>query len=290
MSIYKSIEEAISKATGNLFRIVDRSPIGGGCINQAEKLEGSRDAFFLKTNRASFLPQFDNEIASLRELAETQAIRVPTPIASGTSDGKSYLVLEYIPQSRPGKRSWEILGQQLANLHRFSNPRFGWNRNNAIGANPQINTPRDNWINFYQEHRLTFQIDLAAHKGFRLANSKALLESIPLFFADYEPEASLLHGDLWSGNVSFDHREDPFLFDPCCYYGDRETDIAFTEFFGGFDPRFYKSYNEAYPLNSGYEQRRILYNLYHCLNHYNLFGSPYDRQASAMVSDLLTAI
>lgn len=290
MSFYDTIEEAISQATGSPFRLLRRSPVGGGCINQAEKLTGAERSYFLKTNRASFLSQFDDEIASLRELEATGTIRVPSPIASGSSDGKSYLIMEYIEPGKPEKESWVILGQQLAALHRNVRPTFGWSRDNAIGATQQRNEPCHDWIAFYQKQRLGFQLELAAENGFHLANRQELLQAIPQFFQQYQPKASLLHGDLWSGNVSFDRHQQPFLFDPCCYYGDRETDLAFTEFFGGFSPEFYDAYNDVYPLDSGYEQRKTLYNLYHCLNHYNLFGSPYDRQANAIASQLLAGI
>jgi len=290
MDFYETIEDAITQATGSPFRILERSPIGGGCINRAEKLAGSKQSYFLKTNRASFLSRFDDEIAALKELAATGAVRIPTPIASGIDSNKSYLIMEYIEHGKPGKRSWATLGLQLAALHQNVHPTFGWNRDNAIGATQQRNQPGNDWVAFYREQRLGFQLELAAQNGFQLADRRALLESIPHFFRNYKPAASLLHGDLWSGNVSFDQQGLPFLFDPCCYYGDRETDLAFTEFFGGFSPEFYVAYNESYPLDSGYEQRKTLYNLYHCLNHYNLFGSPYDHQASAMASELLAGI
>ena len=287
MSFYESVEVAISGDMGIPFRILDRSPIGGGCINLAEKLVGSGKTFFLKKNRASFLSQFVNEVASLRELANSKTVRTPTPIASGVVGETSYLVLEYIPIGRPEKNGWKLLGKQLASMHQNFGTSFGWNRDNAIGSTPQRNTPGKDWIVFYQEHRLAFQLELAAKNGFQLAEAQTLLNSIPQFFEDYDPKPSLLHGDLWSGNVSFDQNGQPFVYDPCCYYGDRETDLAFTEFFGGFNPDFYTAYNAAYPLDSGYELRKTLYNLYHCLNHYNLFGSPYNRQAASMASELL---
>ncbi|MCH2613670.1 MAG: fructosamine kinase family protein [Opitutales bacterium] len=287
MSFYDAVEVTISDAIGIPFRILDRSPIGGGCINRAEKLAGSGKAFFLKANRASFLSQFDNEIASLRELANCKTVRTPKTIASGVVGETSYLVLEYIPIGRPENNGWKLLGEQLASLHQKFGTSFGWNRDNAIGATLQRNTPTNDWIAFYQEHRLAFQLELAAKKGFPLVEAQTLLNSIPRFFEDYNPKPSLLHGDLWSGNVSFDQDGRPFVYDPCCYYGDRETDLAFTEFFGGFNLDFYKAYNAAYPLDSGYEQRNTLYNLYHSLNHFNLFGPPYDRQSASMASELL---
>ena len=158
------------------FHILDRSPIGGGCINLAEKLAGSGKTFFLKTNRASFLSQFDNEIASLREIANSKTVRTPTPIASGVVGETSYLVLEYIPIGRPEKNGWKLLGKQLASLHQNFGTRFGWNRDNAIGATPQRNTPGKDWIAFYQEHRLAFQLELAAKNGFSLAEARNSIE------------------------------------------------------------------------------------------------------------------
>lgn len=290
MSFYSEIEAAISNSLGQPFRIVNRSPLSGGCISAAERLQGEKSDFFLKQNSESFLPHFEEEKASLEELAATETIRVPQPICSGIAQNRSYLVLEFISIGSPNKNSWAQLGHQLAGLHKIEQPHFGWKRDNTIGRTLQLNSVSDNWIQFYGEYRLGFQIELAQKNGFDLPQSSRLLEGLPRFFESYRPSPSLLHGDLWSGNASFDSDGNPFVYDPCCYYSDRETDLAFTEFFGGFDAAFYAAYNEMFPLDAGYPQRKALYNLYHCLNHFNLFGAPYDSQARSMTQQLLSLI
>ena len=188
-------------------------------------------------------------------------------------------------------RSAAHLGEQLAAMHRIGASHFGWRIDNTIGATPQINTWSDNWIRFYGERRLRFQFDLAARKSYRLqAKGEQLIEHLPAFFATYRPQASLLHGDLWSGNWGTDPLSNPVIFDPALYYGDRETDLAMTELFGGFPARFYDAYAGAFPLDTGYAVRKTLYNLYHILNHFNLFGSGYGNQAECMLDRLLAEV
>ena len=287
MSFYSHIESCIADATGDSFAIQSRTSIGGGCISAAERLRGAKGSFFLKTNTPDFLEQFEAEQDSLEALAGTGAIRIPRPIASGQAEGKSYLVLEYIETGSSHANGWRDFGRQLAALHRIPQAYFGWKRDNVIGSTFQSNRRRDNWIDFWREERLEPQFRWARERGFDPRGASKLLEILPQFYGDFEPQPSLLHGDLWSGNAAFDSQGQPFLFDPCCYFGDRETDLAFTEFFGGFSRDFYDTYNEALPLHSGYERRKTLYNLYHCLNHFNLFGSGYAPQAQAMIDELL---
>ena len=179
--------------------------------------------------------------------------------------GSDFIVLEQLDLKRNG--DWAALAQLLAKLHRTTGPRFGWHRDNWIGATPQINDWRDDWATFFQECRLRPQLELARQNGFSFSVPADLLK-------DHRPQPSLLHGDLWSGNAGF-IEEGPVIFDPAVYYGDREADIAMTELFGGFPARFYDAYNEALPLPDGYETRKHLYNLYHLLNHLNIFGAGY---------------
>ncbi len=290
MPFYSEIESVLSDNTGRPFKILDRRPIGGGCISNAEQLKGANASYFLKTNRESFLEFFEQESDSLKELAASQTFKIPKPLAFGIADGRSYLVLEYIQPGSPRADSWARFGRQLAHLHEKQYAYFGWHRDNVIGATHQPNRKSDQWIDFFRERRLLHQIKLALENGLNLIGSDRLLEQLPSFFNGYSPYPSLLHGDLWSGNAAFDTDGDPYIFDPCCYYGDRETDLAFTEFFGGFHTDFYAAYNETHSLDSGYTIRKTLYNLYHCLNHYNLFGSSYANQAQAMTNQLLSEL
>lgn len=282
------LAEAIHAATGEAFEIARRQAVGGGDINQAEKLTG-RDGrnYFVKLNRADRLAMFQAEAEGLEELGRADAVRVPRPICAGIDAGRAFLVLEYL--NLDGRGDAAELGRRLAALHRTTADAFGWRRDNTIGATPQPNAWLGDWIAFLHERRLGFQLQLAGRNGAPrrlLIEGGRLLESLDRFFDAYVPVPSLLHGDLWGGNHGFTGGE-PVLFDPAVYYGDREADLAMTELFGGFPNGFYAAYREAWPLDPGYETRRTLYNLYHVLNHFNLFGGGYAGQAERMVGRLL---
>lgn len=291
MDPWRDIEAAIREASGAAFAIELRSAVGGGCINECYVVRGRGHAFFVKLNCADRLPMFEAEAAGLDEIARSNTVRVPQPICHGRGAGASWLVLEYLELGGAGAHSMEELGRRLAAMHRVTAERVGWHRDNTIGATRQVNTPGADWIAFWREHRLGFQLRLAADKGHRgrlLERGRQLLERIPLFFSDHEARASLLHGDLWSGNAAFLTDGTPVILDPAVYYGDRETDIAMTELFGGFTANFYRAYDEAFRRDPGYATRKQLYNLYHVLNHLNLFGGGYRAQAERMIDALLS--
>jgi protein-ribulosamine 3-kinase len=228
---------------------------------------------FLKTNEAHYADAFAAEADGLEALRPY--VRVPQVLDRGIRNGKAFILLEHLDLGRSG--DWSALGRMLAALHRQTGPRFGWARDNYIGITPQQNGWRDDWAEFWREHRMRPQVDLAKKNGFAVEMPPlALLEN-------HRPQPSLLHGDLWSGNAGFTAKG-PVVFDPAVYYGDRETDLAMTELFGGFPREFYQGYNEAFALASGYEQRKHLYNLYHLLNHLNIFGGGYLSQVKATLS------
>jgi protein-ribulosamine 3-kinase len=289
-----AIADHIAAVTGEAFTLERERGVGGGCINSAAVLEGEDGRrYFVKLNDAARLQMFEAEAAGLDELAAAHAIRVPRPVCSGTDGGDAYLVLEFIELDGGGRGSLERLGQQLAALHRATRTEFGWDRDNTIGSTPQINAPDTDWVRFWQRHRLGFQLELAARNGGggRLqSRGEELVHQVGLFFDTYHPQASLLHGDLWSGNYSIDYNGNPVIFDPAVYYGDREADLAMTELFGGFGPRFYDAYRDAWPVDPGYKVRRTLYNLYHIINHFNLFGGGYRSQAEHMIDQLLAEL
>ncbi len=301
MSIWSEVEQKISSATGQSFQLKKHVAIGGGSINQASRIEGVFTAkgenkaisFFIKFNEKSRLDMFAAEAAGLEEIEKAQAIRVPHVICSGAVENQSYLVLENLALSSGVLDSATQLGQQLAAMHKTSAKQFGWFRDNTIGSTRQINQQTDNWINFWREFRLGFQLDLAKKNGADQSlyiKGEKLMAGLASFFADYKPDVSLLHGDLWSGNYGYLKNGDPVIFDPAVYYGDRETDIAMTELFGGFPAEFYAAYNKSWPLNDGYKKRKTLYNLYHVLNHFNLFGGGYAMQAENMLDQLLSEL
>lgn len=285
------IAEAVGNATGRRFAIAHEAHAGGGCINRSLVLNG-RDGrrFFLKLNASDKAEMFAAEAEGLTELARSGAIRVPRPVAHGATGGEAWLVLEHLHLDRRG--SGADLGRRLAALHHVGSERFGWHRDNTIGATHQPNPPAADWIAFYREHRLGHQLELARRHGTTprlLQKGERLMAELAAFFPGYAPVPSLLHGDLWGGNYAYADGE-PLLFDPAVYYGDREADLAMTELFGGFPPEFYAAYQAAWPLDRGYAVRRTLYNLYHVLNHFNLFGGGYGRQAEQMLERLLAEL
>ncbi|MBD1832448.1 fructosamine kinase family protein [Cyanobacteria bacterium FACHB-472] len=289
--MWTQIDARITQLTGEKFLSSQQRSVSGGCINQGYAISDGQRTYFVKLNQASLVDMFEAEALGLQQMLETNSIRVPKPICWGTEGNSAYIVLEWLELGRGNTQSWEKMGQQLAAMHHWvGKDAFGWDRNNTIGSTPQINTWTAAWGEFYVEHRLGYQFGLAKRRGGHFPNQERLLEAIPELLADRQPQPSLVHGDLWGGNASCTVQGEPVIFDPAAYYGDREVDIAMTELFGGFPTAFYRGYNEVFPLDPGYERRKPLYNLYHILNHFNLFGGGYASQASGMIEQILRSI
>lgn len=302
MPDWGDISDQLQTETGVSLDVKSVQSVGGGCISSAFVLKSAKSSeqYFIKIHRAAGLAMFEAERDGLLELAESRSVRVPEPVQCGISQGDAYLVMEYVPLKSTGDD--ELLGERLAAMHRVeskSSPghsnagqgSFGWHRDNTIGSTPQINDWTDGWALFWAEHRLGYQLRLAVKNGAGQAfvrRVEKLQRELPTFFSGYRPMASLLHGDLWSGNYAFDENGRPVIFDPAVYFGDRETDLAMTELFGGFSANFYAAYKATWPLDPGYATRKTLYNLYHILNHFNLFGGGYLSQAEGMVDRLLS--
>ncbi len=290
--IWVKIAEEITQATGQKFEITSRQPVGGGCINQAYLISDDRlDRYFVKRNQSSRVEMFTAEAKGLLEMAATKTIAVPTPICWGVVEQDSYLVLNYLDLvDRPNSQSWQQMGRNLAAIHRYQLPHqaFGWHQHNTIGSTPQLNTWESDWATFFKNQRIGYQLQLAARRGGTFPKAAELLDRIPQILANHHPPASLVHGDLWGGNAGFTRTGIPVIFDPATYWGDREVDLAMTELFGGFPAAFYEGYTAVYSLDPGYSQRKILYNLYHILNHYNLFGGSYQHQANEAIKRLLS--
>lgn len=291
--LWTALEQHIYAVTSQPFIIRQRQPLSGGCINQAWRISDNQRTFFVKANAAASLPLFEAEAAGLAELAATGTVRVPEPMGHGVVAEHAWLMLEYLPLVSAGARAMEKLGRSLAALHAQPRTAFGWHRDNAIGATHQINTYGGDWIEFWREQRLGFQLDLANCNGYTGAlqqQGEQLRARLDGLFVGHSPTPALLHGDLWSGNAGCTVDGEPVIFDPAVYQGDREADLAMTELFGGFPESFYAAYQEALPLATGYPQRRTLYNLYHILNHLNLFGGSYRAQAERMMAQLLAEL
>ncbi|HHM05215.1 MAG TPA: fructosamine kinase family protein [Gammaproteobacteria bacterium] len=289
MPEWTDIARQLSEATRTAFTPREQRPVSGGCINRAYVIGDGRRRYFVKLNDAAAVDMFAAEAEGLEAIIQSGTVRVPRPWCWGVSGREAFIALDYLDFTGRSGGDAE-LGERLAAMHRHTRTRYGWHRDNTIGATPQINTEEDDWVTFWSRHRLKWQLDLAAGKGYG-GNLQRLgercLAALPAWFRGYSPPASLLHGDLWSGNYAFT-AAGPAVFDPAVYYGDRETDLAMTELFGGFAPDFYAAYRAAYPLDAGYSVRKTLYNLYHVLNHLNLFGGGYRSQAENMLARLLS--
>jgi protein-ribulosamine 3-kinase len=267
--------------------------VQGGSINECYRWESGAGPLFVKVAPPSKLAALTAEALGLDELRAANAVRVPSVLAYGASEDRSYLVLEWIDLQPSSAVAEQRLGEQLASQHLVSSPRFGWQRDNTIGATPQLNVATDDWVSFFRERRLRCQLELAktnGHTGRLQERGAQLLECMGGLFAGHHPVPSLLHGDLWGGNWGVDLQHAPVIFDPAVYFGDREADIAMTRLFGGFGPSFHAAYQGALPLDAGSEARTLLYNLYHVLNHLNLFGGGYGRQAEQMIDRLLAEL
>ncbi len=283
------IQQHLSDAGVAIDRDAPPQPVGGGDISAAWRLDNEDESVFLKTGPASSAEMFFAEAEGLVELAEANAIRVPKVLAVHADGDAAFIALEWLDTGRGTADTERLLGEQLAAMHRVTKDRFGWHRDNTIGLTPQVNPWTDDWVNFFREHRLLFQLKLAEQNGFGgelQALGSRLAKRMSIYFEHYDPEPSLLHGDLWGGNWA-SCAGSPVIFDPAVYYGDRETDLAMTRLFGGFGRGFYAAYEASWPLETGHRERLHLYQLYHVLNHLNLFGSGYHGRAMALMRELL---
>jgi len=288
---WKHVVNEIESVTAKPFSLKRQQGLSGGSINAAYLLSGESDQYFVKTNAAGKRSMFEAEARGLETLAGSKTIRLPKVVCLGDDGRQSYIVLEYLNLNAQANQV--LLGEQLAALHQVTNDRFGWDIDNTIGATPQPNSYKEDWLTFWREQRLGFQLKLAAENGYGgelQSLGERLLADMPVLFAGRDIKPSMLHGDLWGGNVSGLKDGTPVIFDPAFYYGDRETDLAMTYVFGGFDIAFYASYQNSLPLDDGFERRKTFYNIYHIINHLNLFGGGYHGQSISMMKQVLAEI
>jgi protein-ribulosamine 3-kinase len=291
--MFAAIAREIASITGAACQKSPESRATGGSINVCYRWLSDAGPLFVKVAALDALPMLEAEAAGLAELAGANAVRVPRVCAVGPAAASAFLALEWLTAAGRADAACERrLGEELAALHRVTAERFGWSRDNTIGSTPQANTPCGDWTEFFRERRLKPQLVLATSRGYAQLEPFAgrLLESVPQLLAGHRPQPSLLHGDLWAGNWLALASGEPAIFDPAVYYGDREADLAMTRLFGGFGAAFYRAYETAAPLPEGALLRRDLYNLYHVLNHLNLFGGGYAGQARAMMQRLLAQL
>lgn len=248
---------------------------GGGCIGTSYIIDSTEGRFFLKEYNKRGISTV--EAQALIDMSEISGVSVPKVL----SNNDTQLLLDFIEQGRSTSKSQKLLGYMLASLHNKKGVCFGYSINNFIGLSNQVNTEESSWITFYMKHRLGYQIKLAKQNGYMdvIEVYQSLEKHIPEILVGDRDEPTLVHGDLWSGNVIFGTSGEPYLIDPAAYYGTREADLAMTYVFGGFNRDFYSSYMEVSPLHSGWKERLAMYKLYHILNHLNLFGSSYRTEA-----------
>ncbi len=287
---FEAIAREIGAQLGGDCAPEPESGVSGGSIHRSYRWRCGDTPLFVKVADHGGAAGLEAEAAGLSELAGAHAVRTPRVLARGSAGRSAFLALEWIDSRPAGRAAEHRLGEQLAAQHRVTAALFGFEDDNLIGRTRQPNGWLADWTEFFRERRLRPQLALAVQSGFAELLEKPgarLLESVDGLLAGHRPQASLLHGDLWAGNWLADERDEPVIFDPAVYYGDREADLAMTRLFGGFGRAFYDAYHGAAPLPAGHAVRAELYNLYHVLNHANLFGGGYARQARASIDRLL---
>jgi len=281
----EKIKLRIEEKLGN--KISKITSLSGGCISDAYKITTKDNSeFLLKYNPSVSNDMFVKEANGLKELTKSNAIRIPEVLGVD----KDYILLEYIRTGNKNQDFFENFGQNFARMHKFTSDNCGFNEDNYIGSNPQKNVPNEtekkDWVSFYFNKRILFQLQLAEKLGNsteELRKGISKLENKISTIISTEEKPSLLHGDLWGGNYMVDESGQAVLIDPAVYYGNREADLGMTKLFGGFSSDFYSAYNEEFPLEDGYEYRENIYKLYHVLNHLNLFGGGYYSQALSLI-------
>ncbi|WP_019029142.1 fructosamine kinase family protein [Colwellia piezophila] len=302
--MWQCIEQAIGIETGKPFYISQKQEIstrGANAssftnlldnneppLNLSFKISDGKQSYFLKINNKEHLDNFHAEAYSLKQLNALANIATPKVTTIGTSLDKSFLVLDYVDFSKAKPMLWYQLGQQLAQMHyETRHGQFGWQHDNFIGNTIQPNHWSSNWTTFFAEQRIGWQLQLLSERAIVLGNIDHISQVCHDALLHHQATPCLVHGDLWQGNTGFSG-EQVMFFDPACYYGDREVDIAMTELFGHFPAEFYRGYQAEYPLDDGYGQRKLVYNFYHILNHANIFGGIYIEQAKATLSRIMS--
>jgi fructosamine-3-kinase len=282
-----TIESIIDSA--GLGPVQNSRRVSGGSINEAFEVETDSEMFFLKVNSASRHPSmFETESAGLLLLSESDFI-VPKPKLVGVKEDTQFILMEWIEQGPESSDFWNEFGRSLANLHLQNWGKFGLDHDNYIGSLRQTNNWQNSWSEFYTRERLIPQMELAAQNGRLSANMKTGFEIIFKKLEDIysEEKPSLLHGDLWSGNLMVSSKGSPCIFDPAIYYGHREMDLAMMALFGGFGDEWVDSYNEIYPLENGWEERLVIGQLYPLMVHVNLFGGTYARSVESILQKFM---
>ena len=292
-----TLERAVMDATRADWSLLAAEPVTGGCIHTALRLDGEdsggKAKLFAKLAERERAPMLAAEAEGLAALRAAGAVRVPAVVTQGDDGETAWLILEWLELAALSTASGARLGTALAAQHRLPQEKFGWGKDNFIGASPQINGWSEDWLAFWRDKRIHAQLRMAMKNRYpskMIDRGERLLTDCEAFFRTHKPVASLLHGDLWGGNASALADGTPVVFDPAVYCGDREADLAMTELFGGFPKDFHSAYRAAWALDDGYAVRRDFYNLYHVLNHANLFSGGYVEQSARLIERLIAEI
>lgn len=287
--VWQTLEQKLSVHLNVRFRIAQCDRISGGDINESFLISDGSKNFFVKINQKHFYKLFEQEAYALSQIYQTGQIKCPKVILFSQSAQYSFLVLEFISLTNASAMQWRLMGKALAQLHKnTSHGQFGWQYDNYIGSTVQPNIWQSNWREFFAEQRIGWQLQLLKEKAICFGDINHIITRCHDALLNHKVSPCLVHGDLWRGNLGFANNQ-PIIYDPACYYGDREVDIAMTELFGPLPINFYQSYNDVYPLPVGYEKRKQVYNFYHILNHANIFAGNYIEQAQAMLSRILAS-
>ena len=282
------ISEQIGQRLGEDFICDDIREVSNTNSHQAFKISDGKRRFFVKISDKGLLVNFIAETQGLEQLQESKLFRVPNVICLGTVSTHCFIVLEYITMNEGSTQNWFEFGQTLASLHQQQTQlMYGWQDDNFIGLSPQANQWQKKWAGFFSEQRIGFMLQLLAEKGHILADIDEVVETVNKLLAGHNPTSSMLHGDLWQGNTGFHHNQ-PVIFDPALYFGDREVDIAMSELFKRFPGAFYSGYEEVWSLDIDYQYRKPIYQLYHILNHALRFGGQYLQHAKQTLDNLAT--
>lgn len=285
--MWHAISQQLSDVLMFEFKIEEKTKLDGGDISECYVINDGEQRYFVKCNEKSFLGRFESEAECLHALRQTNTVYVPELVHIGSSKHNSFIILNYLP-TKPlddDKSSYHF-GVQLAKLHLWGEQKeYGFDSDNYIGSTVQPNAWNKKWARFFSEQRIGWQLQLLAEKGIKLCPINEMVEHVNRRLTNHNPKPALLHGDLWHGNVA-NSPFGPICFDPACYWGDRECDIALTELFECFEPEFYQGYESVLPLSYEYQERKPIYNLYHILNHCNLFGGHYLEEADRYISRL----
>ncbi|MPW36520.1 fructosamine kinase family protein [Vibrio sp. B1Z05] len=286
--MWQAITQQLSDILMFEFKIEEKSRITSGNINESYMISDGEQRYFIKLNNKAFLSKFTAEVDNLTQLQRSNTVYTPEIVHLGSTKDCAFLILNYLP-THPlthHETSYQF-GQEIARLHLWGEQQeYGFDHDNYIGATLQPNRWQKKWCVFFAEQRIGWQLQLLKEKGIEFGDQEQIINCIKSELANHQPKPSLLHGDLWHGNCA----ESPFgpiCYDPACYWGDHECDLAMTELFGDFPDSFYQGYKTIKPLADGYERRKHIYNLYHILNHCNLFAGHYLGEAQQRIDHLL---